>query len=168
MPTKLFRHLALTLLTTFFLAPPLQAADAMDELTRQVARYELTLPKIEAYGAVMSGLAEWATANPKEIAALNQRLPKKLSDIKVVTAFIEQEPVIANTLQRHGLSSVEYFLIPMATLQAGIAALGVQQGQVFPADRINPKNIALVQAHQTRIDAIVTKARADQAKMMNR
>ena len=26
MPTQLFRHLALTLLTTFFLAPPLQAA----------------------------------------------------------------------------------------------------------------------------------------------
>ena len=165
MHTILCRLFRVLFLAALLAAPPLRAADNMDELTRQVAAYELTLPKIEAYGAAMSSLADWAVANPKEAAAIAKRTPKNMGNLKASIAFIEKEAAIFSTLKRFDLSSADYILIPAATMQAGIAALGVQQGRSFPTDRINPKNIALIQAHQAQIDRIITKVRADQARI---
>lgn len=162
------RQLWLALLATLFLASPVRAAETMDELTRQVAAYELTLPKIEAYGAAISSLADWMAANPKEAAEIVARAPKGTANVKSSLAFSESEPAIMAILKRHQLSSTDYLLIPAATVQAGVAAVGVQQGRTFPADRINPKNVELVQANMARISAIVTKVRADQARIAGR
>ena len=164
----LFRRLALATLAALLPASPLLAADAMDELSRRVAAYELTLPKVEAYGNAVTAIADWAAASPKDAAALNRRAPKPGSDLQATISFIEKESAFMSVLNRHQLSGADYVLIPAATMQAGIAVLGVQQGRSFPADRINPKNIALVQANQARIDAIMTKVRGDQARIAGR
>ncbi len=38
-------------------APGAEAQTSSDDLTRRVAVYKLTMPRIEGYGAVMSGIA---------------------------------------------------------------------------------------------------------------
>lgn len=143
----------------------LAAQPSEDDLTRRVAVHVLTLPNIESYGAVMGDLADWAAKHPAAFKALNRRAPKGDAGVPAQIAFLQGEPVIQTLLKRHHLTEEAYILVPMATMQASIALLGEQQGRTFPTDRINPANIALVKANQTRIDAIFLKLRADQAKV---
>ncbi len=86
--------LSLPLLAAF-LSVPVSAEDAQDEFTREVARYELTLANLEAYGATMAGLAEWAEAKPAESAAMRQRAPKDPTTYPQTVAYVESEPAIA-------------------------------------------------------------------------
>ncbi len=135
---------------------------SQDDLVKKVAAYTLTLPKIEAFGAMMGDLADWAAKHRKEAKALGARAPKGLEG---TAAFLKREPVLQAQLKAHQLTEEDYMLLPMATLQAGIAVLGEAQGRTSPADRINPANIALVKANQARVDAVMAKVRADQARM---
>lgn len=151
-----------TLALVVALASPLVAQANQDELVQKVAAYTLTLPKVEAYGAMVADLADWAVEHPEEAKALNARGPKGLEG---TLTFLKREPILQAQLKAHQLTEVEYLIIPMAALQAGIAVLGASQGRSFPADRINPANIALVRANQTRLDAIMAKVRKDQARM---
>lgn len=151
-------------LCALLFAGAVQSAEAMDELSKKVAAYELSMPRIESYGALMSELTAWADTKPAEARALNNRAPKGGASFSANVAFVMKEPVLADLCKRHHLTGEDYILIPAATMQASIAMLGVAQGRSFPADRINPKNIALVQANTARVDAIMSKVRADQAR----
>lgn len=151
------RVLALALVTT----PWVLAEPPQDELSRRVAAYVLTLPNLESYGALTGELADWATTHRTEAKAMMRRSPRGSAGVEANLALLKAEPVLQTLLVRHHLSTEDFLVIPMATMQAGIALLGEQQGHSFPVDRINPTNIALVKAHQPRIDAIMTKARAD-------
>ncbi len=155
------------LLIAVFLSPA-RAADPMDEFTREVARYELTMPKLEGFGAVMAGLAEWAAAKPAEAAALRQRAPKGATPYAQAVAQVEAEPAIAEQLKKHHLTGRDFALLPMVVLQAQIAALGEAQGRTFPADRINPKNIATLRAHEARVSAIMAKVTTDRGRAFGR
>jgi hypothetical protein len=53
-------------------------------------------------------------------------------------------------------------------MQAQIAAMGEAQGHSFPAERINPKNVALAKENGPRIDAIMRKVAADRARVSGR
>jgi len=111
-----------------WLAIPVTAEDAPDEFTREVARYELTLPNLEAYGAVMAGLADWAEAKPAEAAAMRQRAPKGPTTYPQTVAHIESEPAIATQLKTTKLTGRDFVLMPVVVMQAQIAALGEAQG----------------------------------------
>ena len=154
---------SLTLLAVFP-AVSVTAEESEDEFTREVARYELTLANLEAYGATLAGLADWAGAKPAEAAALRKRLPKGPTAYRQTIAQIGAEPAIAVQLKQHKLTARDFVLLPMVVLQARIAALGEAQGRTFPADRINPKNPALVRAHENRVNEIMTKVAADRAR----
>jgi len=157
---SLTRTICLTL--TLAVGSVLVAQANQEELVQKVATHTLTMPKLEAYGALVADLATWAEKHRKEAKALNARAPKGLEG---TLAFLQREPVIQALLKAHQLTEEEYIIIPMATLQAGIAVLGESQGRSFPADRINPANTALVKANQVRIDALMAKVRKDQARM---
>lgn len=147
---------------TVLSSPVLLAQDTQEELVSKVGAYRLTLAKIEAYGTMMGSLADWATQHRQDAQALAARSPKGLEG---TLAFLKREPIIQAQLKAHKLSEEDYLLIPMATMQAGLAILGESQGRTFPTERINPANIALVKANQARIEAVMAKVRADQARL---
>jgi hypothetical protein len=144
------------------------AQGAADEFTREVARYELSLTRLEAYGATLSALAEWALARPVEAAALRQREPKGPATFPQSVAHVASEPVIATLLQKNKLTARDFVLIPVVVMQAQMAALGEAQGRTFPADRINPKNTAVVRDHEKRVAAILAKVATDRARLAGR
>jgi hypothetical protein len=145
-----------------------RSEEAADEFTRAVASYELTLPALEAYGATMTGVADWTVANPAKAAKMNKRTPKGPTSFRQSIAHVETEPVIAEQLKKNKLDGRDFVLIPMVVMQARIAALGEAQGHTFPADRINPKNTALVRAHEKRVGEIMTKVAADRVRAFGR
>ena len=151
-----------------FCAIPVSAQTGHDELTRMVAAYELTMPRIESYGAVIAGMAEWAAAKPKEAAALRAREPKGMATVAQSAAILESEPAVKALLDRHKITGHDMVVLPMTVMQAQIAALGESQGRSFPSDRINPKNIALAKDNGARIDTIMRKASGDRVRAFGR
>jgi len=147
---------------------PADAQTGSDELTKMVASYELTMQRIEAYGAVMSGLAEWAVARPKEAQAMRDRAPKGSTTVEQSAAAVEKEPAVKALLDKYKLTGRDLVLIPMAVMQAQIAAMGEAQGRTFPADKINPRNTALAKANSPRIDAVMRKVAEDRVKAFGR
>ncbi len=135
-----------------------------DDLTRTVAAYELTMARIEGYGAVMAGIADWAGKDPKAVAAMLGRAPKGPMSVPDSAAIFEKEPAVKLLLDAHKITGLDMVVLPMAVMQAQVAALGESQGRTFPADRINPKNIALAKANGTAIDAVMKKAQADRLR----
>lgn len=150
------------------LALPVAADDAQDEFTREVARYELTLANLEAYGAMMAGLADWAKAKPAEASAMRERAPKSPTTYPQTVAHVESEPAISAQLTAAKLTGRDFVLMPAVVMQAQIAALGEAQGRTFPSDRINPKNIALVRTNEARVREIMTKVTTDRARAFGR
>ncbi|MFA5908241.1 MAG: hypothetical protein WC815_05665 [Vicinamibacterales bacterium] len=141
-----------------------EAQSNSDDLTRTVAVYELTMPRIEGYGAVMAGIADWAGKDPKAVAAMMGRAPKGPMSVQDSAAIFEKEPAVKLLLDKHKVTGLDMVVLPMAVMQAQVAALGESQGRTFPADRINPKNIALAKANGAAIDAVMKKAQADRVR----
>jgi hypothetical protein len=153
---------ALTLL--LLCATGAEAQTNSDELTRMVAAYELTMPRVEGYGAVMAGIADWAARDPKAVTAMMGRAAKGPMSLTDSAALFEREPAVKALLDQHKVSGLDMVVLPMAVMQAQIAALGESQGRTFPADRINPKNVALAKANGAAIDAVMKKAQADRLR----
>lgn len=141
-----------------------EAQTNSDELTKTVATYELTMPRIDGYGAVMAGIADWAGKDPKAIAAMMGRAPKGPMSLQASAAMFEKEPAVKSLLDQHKVTGLDMVVLPMAVMQAQVAALGESQGRTFPADRINPKNVALAKASGAAIDAVMKKAQADRLR----
>lgn len=135
-----------------------------DDLTKMVAVYELTMPRIEGYGAVMAGIADWAAKDPKAVSAMMGRAPRGPMSVQDSAAIFEKEPAVKSLLDTHKITGMDMVVLPMAVMQAQIAALGESQGRTFPADRINPKNVALARANGAAIDAVIKKAQADRLR----
>ncbi|MEK7703831.1 MAG: hypothetical protein AAB426_02645 [Myxococcota bacterium] len=164
----LFACLGIVALVTFAPEPARAQSESMDEMTKLVAVYELTMPHLEAYGAVMTAMTDWAIANPKEFAAMQARVPKGTTTVEQSIAALDKEPVVKALLDKHRLSARDLVLLPMAAMQAHIAALGEAQGRTFPAGLINPKNVALDKANAARIEAIMTQVAADRSRATGR
>ena len=122
------------------------------------------MARIEGYGAVMAGIADWAGKDPKGIAAMMGRAPKGPMSLQDSAAIFEKEPAVKSLLDQHKVTGLDMVVLPMAVMQAQVAALGESQGRTFPADRINPKNIALAKANGAAIDAVMQKAQADRLR----
>jgi hypothetical protein len=141
-----------------------EAQTSSDELTKTVAVYELTMPRIEGFGAVMAGIADWATKDPKALQAMMERAPKGPMTLAESAAMFEKESAIKSLLDQHKVTGMDMVVLPMAVMQAQVAALGESQGRSFPTDRINPKNIALAKANGAAIDAVMKKAQTDRLR----
>jgi hypothetical protein len=161
-------RVALVLFVLLLCAPDAEAQTTSDDLAKMVAVYELTLQRIEGYGAVMAGLADWASKDPKAVKAMMARAPKREISVQDSAAILENEPAVKLLLDQHKVTGVDLVVLPMAVMQAQIAVLGESQGRTFPADRINPKNIALVRANAAAIDAVMKKAEADNQRAFPR
>ena len=159
-------YIALILL--LLCAPGAEAQTTSDDLAKIVAGYELSLPRIEGYGAVMAGLADWAGKDPKAVKAMMARAPKGEISVQDSAAILENEPAVKVLLDQHKVTGLDLVVLPMAVMQAQIAVLGESQGRTFPAERINPKNIALVRENAAAIDSVMKKAQADSARALPR
>jgi hypothetical protein len=144
------------------------AETATDTLTRLVATYELTLARVEAYGAVLAGIADWAEAHPEQAKALRARAPKGLAEVDTAAKVIESEPELKALLDQHQISGRDVVLIPVALLQARLAVLGEAQGKTIAPGLVNPKNLALAKAKGERLDAIMHKAAGDRVRAFGR
>jgi hypothetical protein len=156
----------LLLLTLFGFAG---AADTSpDELTRLVTAYELTMARVEAYGVVLAGIADWAEAHPEQAKALRAKAPQGLANVEQAAAVLESEPALKALLDHQQLSGRDFVLIPAAMLQARLAVLGEAQGRSMPPGQINPKNLALAKAKAARMDAIMHQAAAARLRAFGR
>lgn len=144
------------------------AETSPDELTRQVAAYELTMARVEAYGVVLTGIGDWAEAHPEQAKVLRAKAPQGLADVEQAAAVLESEPALKALLDKHQLTGRDFVLIPAAMLQARLAVLGEAQGRSVPPGRINPKNLALAKAKAARMDAIMHKAAGDRLRAFGR
>lgn len=151
------------------LAAPVAASETgMEELTRLVSGYELSMARVEAYGAVLAGIGDWAVAHPEEAKGLRARAPKGLSSVEQAAQVIESEPELKGLLDRHQLSGRDFVLIPAALLQARLAVLGEAQGRVITPGLVNPVNLTLAKANAARLDALMHQAAADRVRAFGR
>lgn len=139
-----------------------------EQLTRLVTDYELTMARVEAYGAVLAGIADWAEAHPAQTKALQAKAPRGLADVEQAAAVLESEPALKVLLDKHRLSGRDFVLIPAAMMQARLAVLAEAQGRKLPPGQVNPKNLALAKAHAARMDAIMHQAAADRLRAFGR
>lgn len=160
--------LALVLLAPVLTPTVMAAETSPDQLTRLVTAYELTLARVEAYGAVLAGIADWAEAHPAQTKALRAKAPKGLADVEQATAVLESEPALKALLDKHRLSGRDFVLVPAAMMQARLAVLAEAQGRKLPPGQVNPKNLALAKAHAARMDAIMHQAAADRLRAFGR
>lgn len=116
----------------------------------------------------MAGIADWAKKDPKAVTALMDRSPKGPSSVEVSAAVFEKEPAIKALLDKHRITGKDVILLPMVVMQAQLVALAESQGRTIPPGPYNPKNVAVAKANGPAIDAIMTKARADQARAFPR
>lgn len=144
------------------------AESGRDELTRMVVAYELTMARVEAYGTVLAGIADWAEAHPEPAKALRARAPKGLADVERAAAVLESEPALKAFFDKHQLSGRDFVLIPAVMMQARLAVLAEGQGKKFPPGQVNPKNLALARTNATRMDAIMHQAAADRVRAFGR
>ena len=144
-------------------APAAQTSQA--ELEKLVSTYELTMPRIEGFGGVAAGLADWAKKDPKAAKALVSRTPQGMSSIEAAAAVFEKEPAVKTLLDKHKITGKDFALVPIVVMQIQLVALGESQGRTMPPGPYNPKNVAVVKANGPAIDAIMTKARADMARL---
>jgi len=156
--------IAFALILSLLCATGAGAQSDPDELTKMVATYELTMARVEGYGAVMAGIADWAGKDPKAIAAMMGRAAKGPMSLQASAAMFEKEPAVKALLDQHKVTGMDIVVLPMAVMQGQVAALGESQGRTFPADRINPKNIAFAKANGPAIDAVMKKAQADRQR----
>lgn len=160
--------LGLLLLLSPLAANVLAAESGQDQVTRMVTAYELTMARVEAYGAVLAGIADWADAHPEQAKGLRARAPKGLADVDTAAAVIESEPALKALLDQHRLSGRDFVLIPAALLQARLAVLGEEQGRAITPGLVNPKNLALARSHAARMDAIMHQAAGDRLRAFGR
>jgi hypothetical protein len=158
----------LPLLLLLLVTPAEPRQISQEELTKLVSTYDLTMAKIDGYGAVTAGIAEWAAANPKPLAALMARAPKGTSTVAASGAVFESEPAVKALLDRHKITGIDMVVLPMAVMQAQILVLADQQGRTVPPGPFNPKNVPVVKANGSAIDKVMTKARADMARAFGR
>lgn len=140
------------------------AETGMEELTRLVTAYELTLARVEAYGAVLAGIGDWAEAHPEQAKALRARAPKGLAGVETAARVIESEPELKALLDQQRISGRDFVLIPAALLQARLAVLGEEQGKTITPGLVNPRNLALARANAERLDAIMRQAASDRVR----
>lgn len=160
--------LGLLLLLAPLAANAAAAESGQDELTRMVVAYELTMARVEAYGAVLAGIADWAEAHPEQAKALRAQAPKGLADVDRAAAVLESEPALKAFFDKHQLSGRDFVLVPAVMMQARLAVLAEAQGRKLPPGQVNPKNLALARTNAARMDAIMHQAAADRVRAFGR
>lgn len=140
-------------------AAPVAEASSADADLRDVAKYELTMDKIDKYVAATRNMA-------LAVKDLTPEQREKLmgsgdaNSLDDYAAQIEREPMARDAIRRAGLSSREFATLTMAYLQAGMADAVLQmRPDIKNADSIaremkaNPANVRFVRANKAALDA---------------
>lgn len=143
-------------------------ASSADADLRDVARYELTMDKVDKYLAATRNMA---LATKDLTPAQRERLEASgdaNASLDDFAAQMEREPIARGAIERAGLSTREFATLTMAYLQAGMADAVLQmRPDIKNADSIaremkaNPANIRFVRDNKVALDAKFKKLEAE-------
>ena len=125
-----------------------------DEMTAAIVAYPLTVAKIEAYAAVVKEVG----AAQKKDAALRKAIRSKHADGKGLAATVAEVDSLAplkKILDRHGLSALDFVLLPTVIFSVRAAVFAESSGHPMPADRKNAGAIALLAAEGARLNPVI-------------
>lgn len=133
---------------------------SVDEGTRAILTYQLTMKKLEAYIAALHEIRRAGERDGVLLAKLQR--PGQAGDTPAaVAARLEAIPQVEAILKRHAVTALDLVLIPrVVTLGQNAYALE-QEGRPLPADQQNTSATALYRADLPRMDALAKEFRAD-------
>jgi hypothetical protein len=135
-------------------------ADTQEELMQAVTAYEVTLPKVEAYDAVLSDLVLWSKTNPKETKMFRDK-KRRLTSLDQAARQLESVPGIKRILDKHQIDGKDMSLMPMALLTSRAVVVAEKQGMTVPAGQTNEASVAMVRANDARVEILLERISAN-------
>jgi len=160
---KKFLHRAFLISTVIMLNLSLPAMAQIDEFTKAVVGYELTMPKVEAYAAAMEDLVAWSKKNPEE--AEKFRKNDGVNSLESAIQRIENTTAIKSILDKHNLGSRDFALMPIALLTSIGFLMIEKRGEALPPGRSNAASVAMIRANEVRINALANQITSAQRQL---
>jgi hypothetical protein len=136
-----------------------QASDNAD--VAEISRYRLTEAKLDKFVQATRNLAEAARQHPELAKEEKNDNNKTLTQM---AALYDKHPPIKRAITSAGMTSREYITFMFAMLQAGMASWASQQpGAKVPPD-VSRENIAFVDTHKEKLDALQKEFQAMEKK----
>lgn len=137
----------------------------LDEGSRAVLAYQLTVPKLKAYARAVKAIRAAGERDPSLLTRLRQ--PGPVGELPAgVAARLEAIAPVKAILERHGLAALDLALVPRAMVAGRYAYALEQEGRPLPPDQQNTSATALYRADLPGMDAL-GKAYADDLKFLS-
>jgi hypothetical protein len=137
-----------------------QASDNAD--VAEINRYRLTEAKLDKFVQATRNLAEAARQHPE--LAKEEKNDNNNKTLTQMAALYDKHPPIKRAITSAGMTSREYITFMFAMLQAGMASWASKQpGAKLPPD-ISRENIAFVDTHKEKLDALQKEFQAMEKK----
>lgn len=131
-------------------------ADSQDELTKSVASYEITMPRIEAYEAALGDLVKWARAHPNESKPL-RNINNQITSLEAAAKQFESVPAIRDILARYQLTGKDMTFMPTALLSSRAVVFAEKRGMTMPPGQFNAASVALVRSNYDQVEKSVER-----------
>jgi len=131
-----------------------------DDYTAAVVGYPLSMATLERYAAAVHDLRQETDQDPKLLASLRKQAPKQAT-LAESAARVERQPRVKAILDRHGLTGLDFVLVPSVVQATGMQLFAEQAGHPVPPDRCNTAFMALYKANREKIEQLWAPVRAD-------
>jgi len=135
-------------------------AEVVDEYTRSVRAYPITMKRLEAYVAAVRELRAAGEKDPALLARLRAPRPAG-EELPGMAARLDAIAPLKAILERHGLASIDLVLMPQAVLLGRTASALELEGRPMPPDQVNAAATALYRDHLEKMDVLVKSFQAD-------
>lgn len=132
----------------------------VDENTRQVRAYPLTMRRLKDYAAAVKDLRAAGEQDPDLMARLRQPGPVG-EEPAAMAARLEGIVPLKAILKRHGLGAIDLILVPQVVTLGQVGLALEQEGRPMPAEEANASAIALYRADLPAMDELAKAFRAD-------
>ena len=139
-----------------------EAQATADADLKEIGSYRLTEAKLDKFVQATRNLAEAARQHPdlaREKGEDNNNTP-----LTQLAALYDKHPPLKRAINSAGMTSREYITFMFAMFQAGMASWAAKQpGAKLPPD-ISRENIAFMDTHKERLDALQKEFQAMEKK----
>lgn len=132
----------------------------IDEMTRLIVSYDLSLAKAEQVAAFYDDFAAWARTHARERKKL--AADSKSASLEKTMALFEATPPIKALLDTHRLAARDVLLLPLALYSSQSVDYAEQRGVKMPAEAVNRANVTLVRTDSAKVETLskrIAKAR---------
>ncbi|MBL0277586.1 MAG: hypothetical protein IPQ24_16165 [Anaeromyxobacter sp.] len=137
----------------------------LDEGTRAMLAYPVTLPKLKSYVAAVKEIRAAGARDPKLLARFREPGPAGEMPAAAATRLEAIAPLKA-ILDRHHLGGLDLVLLPRAVVSGRNAYALEQEGRPLPVDQVNVTATSLFRADLPGMDQL-NKAYADDLKFLS-